>query len=156
MPADKRRNIIELVTKFTKLQPCSIRELARFIGILVATSPALKYAWVYTKILERQKFLALLKHNNNYEAKINLPNIILEDLNWWLSNVNTARNFMRQPNFDIEIYTDASMSGWGSVCNNAQVHGKWKSSENYCHINYLELMAAFLGLKSFASDATNK
>lgn len=155
LPPDKRRNIVKLVTKFTKLQTCSIRELARFIGILVAACPAIKYAWVYTKILERQKFLALLKHNNDYEAKISLPNIILEDLNWWLSTVDTSHNFMRQPNFDIEIYTDASRSGWGSVCKNAQVHGKWKSSEKTCHINYLELMAAFLGLKSFASDATN-
>lgn len=155
LPVDKRRNIAELVTKFTKLQPCSIRELARLIGILIAACPAVKYGWMYTKTLERQKFLALTKHSYDYEVIIKLPNIILVDLYWWLSNIDTTRNFMRQSNFDIEIYTDASRSGWGAVCKKAQVNGKWKSSEKAYHINYLELMAAFLGLKSFTSDVTN-
>ncbi|CAH2226594.1 jg17276 [Pararge aegeria aegeria] len=116
---DKRVKITELVTKFTKLPPCSIREFARLIGILVAACPAAKYAWMYTKILERQKYLALLKHVN-YEAKIKLSDNLLDDLRWWSSNIDTTSNFMRQPNFQFEIYSDASRTGWGAVCKNEQ------------------------------------
>lgn len=154
LPPDKRLNIAELVTKFLKLPSCSIREFARLIGILVAACPAAKYAWMYTKILERQKYLALLKHEN-YEDKIVLSRDILDDLYWWSSNIGTTSNFMRQPNFELEIYSDASRTGWGAVCKNVEVNGKWKTTEKSMHINYLELMAVFLGLKSFASNVTN-
>lgn len=154
LPSDKRSKIAELVSKFTKLPSCSIREFAQLIGVLVAACPAARYAWMYTKILERVKYLALLMYDN-YEVKINLPIIILEDLHWWSSNIGTTSNFMRQPNFELEIYTDASRTGWGAVCKNNEVNGKWKDTEKASHINYLELMAAFLGLKSFASEVTN-
>ncbi|XP_045763681.1 uncharacterized protein LOC123866270 [Maniola jurtina] len=154
LPTDKRFKIAELVAKFTSLPACSIREFAHLIGVLVAACPAAKYAWMYTKILERQKYLALRKYGN-YEAKIKLSNVILDDLNWWSLNIDTTSNFIRQPNFKLEIYSDASRTGWGAVCKNNQVSGRWKATEKANHINYLELMAAFLGLKSFASDVTD-
>lgn len=62
---------------------------------------------------------------------------------------------MRQPNFAFEIYTDASRSGWGAVCKDNKAHGRWTHLEKARHINYLELMAVFLGLKSFASNISN-
>lgn len=154
LPSEKRVKISDLVNKFSKLPLCSIRDFAQLIGVLVAACPAVKYGWLYTKILERQKYLTLLK-TNDYETKIRLPNLILNDLHWWSSNIETTSNFMRQPNFTLEIYTDASRSGWGAVCKENTVNGKWKDSEKTYHINYLELMAAFLGLKSFASELTN-
>lgn len=154
LPLDKRSKIAQLVIKYSKLPSCSIREFAQLIGVLVAACPAVKYGWMYTKVLERQKYLALLK-TDNYETKICLPEIILDDLNWWSLNIETTCNFMRQPNFELEIYTDASLSGWGAVSDGCTVNGKWKDVEKTRHINYLELTAAFLGLKSFAQNVTN-
>ncbi|CAG4957938.1 unnamed protein product [Colias eurytheme] len=46
-------------------------------------------------------------------------------------------------------------SGWGAVCNNMRANGHWKESELKYHINYLELKAAFFGLKCFAYNVTN-
>ncbi|XP_047993797.1 uncharacterized protein LOC125232207 isoform X1 [Leguminivora glycinivorella] len=155
LPNDKRNKIAQLVNKFMKLPRCSIREFAQLIGVLVAACPAVKYGWLYTKILERQKFLFLQKHNDNFEAKISLPNIICTDLDWWNKNIATANNPMRTENFKYEIFTDASRSGWGAVCGNKRVNGLWKIVEMEYHINYLELFAVFLALKSLAADVTN-
>lgn len=155
LPSDKRSKIAELVGRFSSSSSCSIREFAQLIGILVAACPAAKYGWMYTKVLERQKYLALLAKHDNYNAKINLPKVILKDLLWWSTNIKSTSNFMRQPNFKLSIYTDASKSGWGAVCKDAKMHGKWKDTEKTNHINYLELLAVFLGLKSFASNVTN-
>lgn len=154
LPSDKRSKIEKLVTKFLKLPLCSIREFAQLIGVLVAACPAAKYGWLYTKTLERQKYLALLK-SNNYDSKINLPEIILKDLYWWSSNIESTQNFLRQPHFELEIYTDASRTGWGAVCKDTKINGRWKDTEKTYHINYLELMAVFLGLKSLADKLTN-
>lgn len=154
LPTDKREKIAMLVKKFIKLPTCTIREFAQLIGVLVAACPAAKYGWTYTKILERQKYLALLK-TCDYETKFTLPKITLKDLNWWSANIDTTFNFIRHGKFEIEIYSDASRTGWGAVCKNHKVHGMWNETEKLSHINYLELMAAFLGLKAFARELTD-
>lgn len=62
---------------------------------------------------------------------------------------------MRTLNYKKEIFTDASRTGWGAVCEGKKVNGRWKVSELEHHINYLELLAAFLGLKTFAKKNDN-
>lgn len=119
-----------------------------------ASCPAVKYGLLYTKTLERQKFLALLGHDN-YEAKFNPSAIILDDLRWWLKTIPNAQCPMRHPGYELEIYTDASGSDWGAVCGDKRVNGSWKEHERNLHINYLELLAVFLGLKCLAKNMRN-
>lgn len=152
LPTDKRNSIANAIQKFSRLPRCTIREFAQLIGILIAACPAARYGFLYTKILERQKFLALQQNSNNYEAKINLPASILEDLNWWRDNILLTYCPMRTLCYKKEIFTDASRTGWGAVCGEEKVNGRWKETELEHHINYLELLAAFLGLKSFVKD----
>lgn len=155
LPAEKRSNIEQLIQKFLNLRECTIREFSQLIGVLTAACPAVKYGWLYTKILERQKYLALLRNNDNFEAKITLPKVIKEDLDWWRLNIATTSNSMRTVGYKLEVYTDASRSGWGAVCGEHRASGKWRAEEAEHHINYLELLAAFLGLKSFAHNYAN-
>ncbi|XP_028306693.1 uncharacterized protein LOC114465708 [Gouania willdenowi] len=49
------------------------------------------------------------------------------------------------------VTTDASLMGWGALCNGAAVRGLWTSVQSRLHINYLEMLAAFLALKYFRS-----
>lgn len=102
---------------------CKIRELARLNGILVAACPAVKYGWVYTKRIEREKFLALKRHNQNFDKKIELSRNLILDLQWWREKIKTASNSFRNSNFSIKIFSDASTSGWGAVCNGSRAHG---------------------------------
>jgi hypothetical protein len=155
LPSDKRANIVKMIKRFSLLPICTIRELSQLIGILVAACPAVKYGWLYTKTLERQKYLALKKFNN-FETKIKLPNLILPDLLWWNQNILSSSNPMRPDSeFGLEIFTDASRTGWGAYCNSKTVHGGWKTLELSFHINYLELLAIFMGLKCFAFKMSN-
>ena len=50
------------------------------------------------------------------------------------------------------IESDASQLGWGAQCMKASMGGRWSTKEAIHHINYLELLAAFLALKTFASN----
>lgn len=151
LPSDKCQKILDLIDKFSLLRKCTIREFAQLIGVLVSACPAVKYGWLYTKILERQKFLALQKRLN-FEAHFKPSPVILDDLSWWKLNVMKSSNSLKTANYDFEIYTDASRTGWGAVCNNERAHGAWKNCELDHHINFLELLAVFLALKFFASD----
>lgn len=152
LPQEKRLNIITLLNSF-KLH-CSIRDFAKLIGTLTSACPATKYGWMYTKILERQKFLAL-QRNLDYDAKITLPNIVSKDINWWLDNLSTCYNHMRPNSFKMVIHTDASLSGWGAFCNGLRANGRWRPDELIFHINYLELLAVFMALKTFCKNETS-
>lgn len=146
---------MKLTKKFARLPRCSIRELSQLIGVLTAACPAVRYGWLYTKTLERQKFLALQKYDD-FEAKIKLSTIILPDLLWWQQNIMLTNNILRPDKiFALELFTDASRTGWGAACEGKRANGGWTEDELSHHINYLELLAVFLGLKSFANTYHN-
>ena len=50
------------------------------------------------------------------------------------------------------IESDASNMGWGATNGHEQTGGLWSVEEAVHHINYLELMAVFLALKTFTRD----
>ena len=83
---------------------------------------------------------------------MSLPHKLQEDFRWWKSNIALASNPIRVLKYDLEICSDASRSGWGAVCNEERSHGFWNETDRSFHINYLELLAAFLGLKCFAKN----
>lgn len=64
-------------------------------------------------------------------------------------------NDIREDIYTLEIYSDASKTGWGVVSNGRTANGQWSVEEGAQHINYLELMAAYFGLRIFASDLHN-
>lgn len=155
LPVDKRNKISKLINIYLTLPKCTIREFSKLIGVLVAACPAIKYGWLYTRSLERAKFLAL-QQNDDYSTKIKLPKDILPDLRWWNTNITSSNNSLRtQDQFMLEIFSDASKTGWGAFCNGDRVNGGWKDSELSLHINYLELLAVFMGLKCFAKNLSN-
>ena len=56
----------------------------------------------------------------------------------------------------ITIATDASNLGWGAVCDGTKTGGPWGKDEADFHINYLEMKAVLLGLKSLYNNTTGK
>lgn len=121
------------------------------MGNITAACPAVQYGWVYSKGFERQKYLALLKSGGNYDAKIRLSAILNPDFDWWESSLSDAINPIRQQKYTLEIFSDASLTGWGAACNGETTYGAWDELERNAHINYLELVAAFYALQCFAA-----
>lgn len=96
-----------------------------------------------------------LRHNNgNYHGHVKLSQGSLVELQWWCDNIEQTDYPFCTPNAKIEIilYTDASNKGWGVVMGTAKIGGRWSEAESKNHINCLELMAAFFGLKAFCSS----
>ncbi|KAL7304627.1 hypothetical protein TKK_0002875 [Trichogramma kaykai] len=77
------------------------------------------------------------------------------DLKWWSDNLPKAKNEIRDNVFECEIFSDASLTGWGAVCKGKTANGWWTLIEQTEHINVLELKAAFNGLKCFAEKVKN-
>lgn len=154
-PLNKKQKILEEIHRFILKKDCKIKEFAALIGQLVAVCPAVKYGWLYIKFFEREKWLALLSVNNNYNKKMLIPEYLSKDFLWWSSHLGASQQQIKEDPFVKEIFTDASLKGWGAYCNGEKTHGFWNPSQQDSHINYLELIAAFYGLKSFSKKMRN-
>ena len=155
MPDNKRNHIYQIVCELLKARSIKIRRLAEIIGTLVSACLGVNYGCLYIKNLEREKFLALKTNNGDYDANTTLQDNSRVDLNWWKQNIFTINKPIRKNKYIKTIFTDASTTGWGAFCENKRANGWWSISEKEKHINYLELLAALNGLKSFANNLSN-
>lgn len=153
LPMDNRLKIKQLLESFFHESKVKIQESAEPIGVLVAACPAIAYGWMYCKELELIKRNALQLNRGNMSKRIDSSVGAISEIKWSHSHIFSSNNKIRTSNFDMEIFTDASTTGWGAVCHTERAHGLWGKSERERHINYLEIKAAFLGLKTFAKNS---
>lgn len=155
LPENKRMSIQAAIERFSTQHSCKIRDFASFLGSLGDCCKAAKYGWVYTKDLEREKMFALRDDNEDYEASMTLSRNVQKDLAWGQAKIFTINNPIRGLKYRIEIFSDASLTGWEISCKNEKSHGHWNVTDRKNHINYLELLSTFFGLKCFTSDLRN-
>ena len=149
LPTDKRCKILNVVNEYLSKSECKIRDFAQCIGILGSACPAVKYGWLYTKAIERDKFLAFQK-TGSYDRNMRISSDAKLELDWWKRNIMSINNPSRNYIYQLEIFSDASLTGWGACCADKRTHGWWSLEEKSHHINYPELKAAFYALSCFA------
>uniref|UniRef100_A0ABD2WM07 Reverse transcriptase domain-containing protein n=1 Tax=Trichogramma kaykai TaxID=54128 RepID=A0ABD2WM07_9HYME len=96
--------ISNAIKTYKEKEICSIRDTAKLIGILIAACSGLRYGWVHTKILEREKYLALARLGENFDADMSITNEMRDELSWWQSNIYSAKNEIRDNKYS-ETYT---------------------------------------------------
>lgn len=155
LPQEKQVRLQKLLERFAKTRICTIRVFSKFVGNLVSAAPAIKYSFLYTKLFEREKIRALCRANNNYDAKMNISPHLMSDFYWWKKHIALSSNTIHNETFAVEIFSDASKSGWGAHCENKTTFGFWSDQEKKKHINELELLAAFFALRCFTRNLSN-
>lgn len=114
LPESKKQKILSLLEEFRPGKIVLLRRWSSFVGSINVCCPAVKY--VYIQRLSNASYLELIKNNNNYDAKICLPESLELDLKWWKKNIPGSSNPIRQGNYKHEIFSDASTTGWGAFC----------------------------------------
>ena len=156
LPESKKQQIIKLsyeIIRKHKIGKLTCMDLAKYIGTLVAACPAVPYSPLYVRSLEMDKTRSLYKDNYNCLAK--LSNESVSDINWWLRITSTAKMKVADNSYDLCIATDASLTGWGAHSGESKTRGFWSVEEKQLHINSLELLAIFNGLKVYANFTIN-
>lgn len=134
----------------------SIRYVAKVIGILISSLPAVQYGALYCKYLEIDKIKALKKYAGKFNAIMQISDEAKSELKWWIDHAHVCSKLIRIPNYKLLLTTDASKLGWGAIYQGKSTGGQWSIVESEKHINELELMAVLLGLQSFLSDIKNE
>ncbi|XP_066600758.1 uncharacterized protein [Prorops nasuta] len=155
LPTEKRKQLTELVEKFLHIKSCTIRNFAHLIGKLVAACPAVEYAWMYTKNLEKEKIFQLIMNDYKFDRRMSIPELVIKDLRWWKQNLPVRIHYIKDGYYDRTIYTDASSTGWGATDGTREIFGIWSDKERNYHINYLELLTVKIALFELASKLRN-
>lgn len=154
---EKARKIKRLCESFLHKTTCSIREFSELIGNLVACEQAVKYAALHYKHLELVKNFNLKQRKGNYDGDMTITHDCIEDIQWWISNIENTSKEVTLPPPTVTLTSDASGYGWGAtVVDTCQsTGGMWSDTETDLHINVLELKAILLALQSFCRDIIN-
>ena len=138
LPHQKLSEIRKQNRKLLRQTWVSAREIAQFVGKLSATVMAIHNHYRSLQHLKHQA----LRGSQNYSGLISMSPAAKEDLEWWIHEVSrwNGRSLQATPP-ELEIETDASMTGWGAYCQGNLTGGRWSEEEQSLHINELELLA---------------
>ena len=158
-PQEKMRKIQQDACRLLTKSQVSVRELAQFVGKATATIRALPTAPLHYRA---QQFLMNSVHptednlqegvtTTKFNTVVQLNLTSKSDLQWWISlDRKSLSTPITLPAPSVTIESDASNKGWGAVLNGqTRTGGIWSVQEQDHHINYLELLAAFLALQAF-------
>ena len=74
------------------------------------------------------------------------PSHVLNDLQWWVDNIEHIRRPISHGTPCYIMQTDASTLGWGAHLQGKRTGGQWTEEEAKAHINCLEMKAVLLAL----------
>lgn len=156
MTEERKQKLFDTACKILYQNQTSVRELARLIGLIVASFPAVKFGPLFYRHLEDDKIKALKHNSHDYDGEAMVSPESKEEINWWISNVWPSVNDIEAPGDpDFVIFTDASLTGWGCHCDSGRTGGHWKPEEAEHSINVLELKAVLFGLQTFVKEKKN-
>ena len=129
LPKKKKAKLMEEILILKNKSECRLRELAQLVGTMTAACQAVRYGWLHTKTFERKRYLALLKNQGDYNAKMYSSSSLQAGFNWWLNAILDTYNPVRSGHYILEIFSDTSKTGWGTYCREELTFGFWTVSE---------------------------
>lgn len=148
----RKKECIKAQGLFLLNRDVSLLALSSFIGMVVASDPAVELAPLRYKYLEIIRNRELSNHHGNYNSPVLLDCHARELVTWWVDNIDSQVKSLRSCPYQLEMFCDASLTGWGAVVGDAKTRGHWAHDE-LDHINCLELKAILLGLQSLCKDS---
>ena len=119
---------------------------------MVSFFPGVKYARLFYRQLEIEKSIAVTNSGWNFESDMTLSETAKDDIVWWIHHAQTSKRKINHGKITRELRTDASTHGWGAFSEGVSTGGRWSPQEAQLHINALELLAVFFGLKALCSS----
>lgn len=124
LPASKVQDVKRMCEKALSSGQVILRDVASILGNFTWAIPTIPFAQSHYRSMQRFYIVESQKALGNLNVRCCLSPESRLDLEWWVANlekVNGKEFFPKIP--DLEIYSDASMKGWGSICNGVTTRG---------------------------------
>ena len=95
---------------------CHLRTLTSLIGKLQNASTASLPPPLHYRFMQMSSIKGLAQNHQSYVATVDMTGPVPEELRWWVRNLRSwnGKSFINpDPQLDVFITTDASLSGWG-------------------------------------------
>ena len=123
--------------------------LSQLLGKLVATKPAVFRAPLHYRALQHLK-ISMMRSGQKVTT---IPPEAQKDLTWWHTQLPMhSCSPIVQEEASVVIEADASLKGRGANCKGLRTSGVWNVDEAQCHINFLEMKAAYLAIQCFLKE----
>jgi len=122
----------------------------------VSAAPATKYGMLYTRQLEIENMVALIKSKGDYNGRLVLSVDSKRDIIWWIKSISNQYRSLKKFNASKIMFNDSSLLGWGAIMNGLDTRGNWAADQLDIHIDILQLLAFFYGLQSFLKDVRDE
>ena len=148
-PSDERvRKFVHLARHFLSSPAPPLRVWESLIGVMASLEKLVPGSRLHMRPLQFQ-VQGLQRGFVPSELGIAVDPLSEASVRWWLRRIQQRVGCpLRDPLPDLVLYTDASLSGWGAVCQGKRMSGSWSPDECNLHINLLELRAVRLALRS--------
>lgn len=146
---DRILSISRMINSMRSLRRVPLRDLSTLLGKMISCIAIVPWARFHSRAL--QWFLLPFQRSgrSNSRLAVPIPPRVRTSLLWWTSpNMRKGSPITEQHH--LVITTDASLFGWGAHCQDQSAQGRWSQSEAERNINWLELRAVTLALRSFA------
>ena len=151
----KRKRIDTLLSTIARLRRqshASARQLASLLGMMESLAPLLLLGRVHKRPFQREVASRWRQGHMSWDVQIPLDNWFLPTTHQWMDEPWLSAGVpICPPVPSLELYTDASLVGWGAHVGSHSASGLWPSTCALWHINRLELEAVFLAVQHFAN-----
>ncbi|XP_029463774.1 ATP-binding cassette sub-family A member 12 [Rhinatrema bivittatum] len=149
LPDARVLKLIDQVNNLLSLLLPTVWDYLQVLGTMASTID--KVPWAFPHIRPLQKML--LSHwkpvSEQFQVTLPLSNSTIADIQWWLLPAHLLKGMPLLMPQVVIVMTDASLSGWGAVCQSQTTQGYWSPAQSRWHINCLEALAVCLALKAF-------
>ncbi|XP_060591829.1 uncharacterized protein LOC132746624 [Ruditapes philippinarum] len=156
LPKERQDKIVLECQNLCNKSVASIRQVAKVIGLIVASFSAVDYGKLHYRQLELAKTFYLKKNFGNYNAFMPVTDKMRTELTWWVNNLRQQSRSINRSTPNTIIETDASFLGWGAKYKDIRTGGRWLVEEKLLNINVLELLAIFYALRSFREHVVSQ
>ena len=157
LPDHKLHDLINLCESCLAMSTISLRLLARILGKFNATSLAVFPATLHCRTLQFWFNSYLNIKPVSWDTHIEWTDEARFEVEDWIKSISMWNGRpLTIPEPTVFIQSDACLEGWGATLNGMNASGFWLPSEQGEHINFIELKAAFLALKTFKAHLHNQ
>ncbi|XP_062386517.1 uncharacterized protein LOC134075064 [Sardina pilchardus] len=146
----RRKAFRECLAQFRLGHKLRFQMFLRLLGLMASMIAVIPLGLLHMRAFQRWVLSHRLNTSRHLNKRLTVDALCQTALAPW-----TQRQLLHQGApigrilFRKVITTDASLRGWGAICEDRTVRGEWSLSQSSLHINHLELLTVFLALKHF-------
>jgi len=155
LPREKLSKCHLAIAELQKSSSTTLRNLQSIIGVLQFASSVIRPGRCFLRRLYDATLGKSIPH-----SKIKITDGVRADLEmwlWFLKDFNGVTILPPAPEnrVEFEIYSDASLTGYGVVFNNNWFGGVWPKSWSKFDIAFLELFPIYMAIRAFSKYFSN-